>query len=79
MTRLLEVAASVAALALVVLTVGALYVLARHRSRGVVPGAPDRVTDSLVSDLTAELRKWQAEAEYWKRVAERLQRRLDER
>jgi hypothetical protein len=55
------------------------YVLSRRESRDVVPGAPDRLSEDLVSGLMAELRKCQAEAAYWKAAAERLQREVDRR
>jgi len=78
MIRFLEAVASVAVVALIFLVVGLGVTYARHRPRREL-GAPDHVTDSVVSDLMTELRKYQAEAEHWKRTAERLQRELDER
>lgn len=66
-------------LVLLVVAVGVVHAVARSRSRDVAPGQPDRVSEDVVSGLLAELRKWQAEAAYWKSAAERLQRRLDER
>jgi hypothetical protein len=50
------------------------YVLSKRNARHVTPGSPDHVTDDVVSGLMTELRKWQAEAAYWKSVADRLQR-----
>ncbi len=54
----------------------AVRVAARSRAprEGEGTTAPDVVTG-----LMAELRKWQAEAAYWKATAERLQRELDHR
>jgi hypothetical protein len=66
-------------LVVVVVAVVAVYAVARSRSRDVEPGRPDRVSEDVVSGLMTELRKWQAEAAYWKSTAERLQRRLDDR
>jgi hypothetical protein len=66
----------------VVLLVGlivGIYLVSRRRSKGVVPGEPDRVSGDLVTGLMAELRKSQAETAYWKSTAERLQREADER
>jgi hypothetical protein len=54
------------------------YLTSRRRSRGVIPGEPDRVSADVVSGLMAELRKSQAESAYWKSTAERLQREADE-
>jgi hypothetical protein len=55
------------------------YLLARDKSRGREPGGADATTDEVVAGLMTELRKWQAEAAYWKSTAERLQRELDGR
>jgi hypothetical protein len=73
-----KVFASLAVLAVLVGLVVAGYVASRRRAKDVVPGAPDRVTDDVVSGLMTELRKTQAETAYWKTAAERLQRELDE-
>ncbi len=62
-----------------ILGVTVAVLLARLRSSGREPGAPDAVTDDVVSGLLAELRKWQAESAHWKATAERLQRELDQR
>ncbi|HEX3906898.1 MAG TPA: hypothetical protein VHW92_03110 [Mycobacteriales bacterium] len=70
---------AVGVLVLVVAVVLAGYATARSRSRGVRPGSPDRVSEDVVSGLMAELKKWQAEAAYWKSTAQRLQRQLDDR
>jgi hypothetical protein len=74
-----RVLASVGVTLVLVGLVVAGYVAARRRSKGVVPGAPDRVTEDVVSGLMAELRKAQAETAYWKTTAERLQREADQR
>jgi hypothetical protein len=66
-------------LVLVVVVVLGVYATARSRSRGVRPGSPDRVSEDVVSGLMTELKKWQAEAAYWKSTAQRLQRQLDDR
>jgi len=73
------VVTGVAVLVAAVLLVAVLYLVARSRSRGAEPGAPDAMTEEVVSGLMAELRKWQAEAAHWKATAERLQRELDQR
>ena len=63
-----------------VLVVGgaALVLVVRHRGRAGGPGRTDAVSEEVVSGLLAEVRKWQAEAEYWKSQAERLQRELED-
>jgi hypothetical protein len=71
--------ATIVVVGLLVGVVVAGYLASRRRSRGVVPGEPDRVTGDVVSGLMAELRKSQAELAYWKATAERLQREADER
>jgi hypothetical protein len=71
-----------ATLAVVVVLVGIVvagYVTSRKRAKDVIPGEPDRVTGDVVSGLMSELRKSQAEAAYWKSIAERLQREADKR
>jgi len=70
---------AVAALVLVViaLTLTLAVVLARGHRRE--PDAPDGTSAAVMSDVLAELRKWQAEAAHWKATAERLQRELDQR
>jgi hypothetical protein len=55
------------------------YSLSRRGSRDVEVGRPDRVSSDVVTGLMAELRKSQAETEYWKREAERLQKEIDRR
>jgi hypothetical protein len=52
-----------------------------YRRKGGIFGAdkPDELGDELVTGLMAELRKSEAEAAYWKTIAERLQREADER
>jgi hypothetical protein len=70
----------IATLIVVVILVGIVvagYVTSRRRAKGVIPGQPDRVTGEVVTGLMAELRKSQAEAAYWKSIAERLQREAD--
>lgn len=59
--------------------VTALVVVVRRKGRGLgaEPGKPDTVSGEVVAGLLAEVRKWQAEAEYWKTQADRLQRELD--
>lgn len=67
---------------LVLVIAAAILVLGVRRKGGSVaaePGRPDAVSEQVVSGLLAELRKWQAEAAYWKEQAGRLQRELDER
>jgi hypothetical protein len=59
--------------AAVVVVLG-VYLLARSRSARRRSEPAD-----LVAGLTAEVRKWQAEADHWRRTALRLQRELDER
>lgn len=54
------------------------FAISRRGSR-VVTGRPDHVSADLVTKLMAELRKSQAESEYWKREAERLQKEQDRR
>ena len=54
------------------------FAISRRGSR-TQPGRPDHVSDELVTKLMAELRKSQAEANYWKREAERLQKEIDRR
>ena len=55
------------------------YAAARVKTAGREIGQPDRVSDEVMTDVLAELRKWQAEAAHWKATAERLQRELDGR
>jgi hypothetical protein len=74
-----RVLASLGVVAVLVGLVLAGYVASRRRSKDVIPGEPDRVTGDVVSGLMAELRKSQAEAAYWKSMAERLQREADRR
>lgn len=62
----------------VVIFVGG-YVLSRRGSKDVTPGSPDKVSADIVTKLMAELRKSQAETEYWKREAQRLQKEIDRR
>jgi hypothetical protein len=51
-----------------------------RRKAGIFGAAkPDELGDELVTGLMAELRKAEAEAAYWKTIAERLQREADER
>ena len=66
-------------LLIMVVLVGAAYVVSRARSVNRQPGMPDELSDEVVTGLMAELRKWQAEAAHWKATAERLQRELDQR
>jgi hypothetical protein len=66
-------------LVLIVLVVAIAYVVAKSRAAGHEPGVPDAVSEEVTSGLMAELRKWQAEADYWKQTAQRLQRELDQR
>ena len=73
-----KVLASIAVVAILVGIVVAGYLVSRRRSRNVVPGEPDRVTDEVVAGLMAELRKSRAETAYWKSTAERLQREADQ-
>jgi hypothetical protein len=56
----------------------AVAVRAAARTRSPAEGEGTSAPD-LVPGLMAELRKWQAEAAYWKATAERLQRELDQR
>jgi hypothetical protein len=53
------------------------YAAARVKTAGREVGQPDRVSDEVMTDVLAELRKWQAEAAHWKATAERLQREID--
>lgn len=69
----------VAVLLAIALLVALVYLVARSRADRPEPGRPDQVTDEVVTGLMAEVRKWQAEAAYWKSAAERLQRELDQR
>jgi hypothetical protein len=55
------------------------YLVSRRRAEQTRPGEPDRVTGDVVTGLMAELRKSQAETEYWKSAAQRLQREVDGR
>ena len=55
------------------------YAAARVKTAGREIGQPDRVSDEVMTDVLAELRKGQAEAAHWKATAERLQRELDGR
>jgi hypothetical protein len=73
-----QLSALVVGLALVAAAV-ALVVAVRRKARdaGTEPGRPDAVSEEVVSGLLAEVRKWQAEAAYWKEQAERLQRELE--
>jgi len=73
------VVAGVAILVALVALVLVFYLVARDRSRGREVGVADTTTDEVVAGLMTELRKWQAEAAYWKSTAERLQRELDGR
>jgi uncharacterized protein YneF (UPF0154 family) len=70
---------TVVVIAILVALVAGGYFTSRRRSKGVIPGEPDRVSADVVSGLMAELRKAQAESTYWKSTAERLQREADER
>jgi hypothetical protein len=74
-----RVIATIVVVVLIVGVIAAGYVTSRRRSKDVQPGEPDRVTGDVVTKLMAELRKSQAETEYWKREAERLQREVDHR
>lgn len=50
--------------------------------REVLRGYQDQDEDKptrFATELAAEVKKWQAEARYWRNTAERLQRELDER
>lgn len=53
------------------------WVVARRRVAAA--RVADPAADDLVRRLTDEVRKWQAEAAYWRSTAERLQRELDGR
>ena len=55
------------------------YAMSRRGSKDVQPGSPDRVSSDIVTKLMGELRKSQAETDYWKREAERLQKEIDRR
>jgi hypothetical protein len=72
-----------AALLVVVLAAVALAVavpvwLVARRRTATRPPNDDR-GDDIVRGLTEEVRKWRAEAAYWRSTAERLQRELDGR
>ncbi len=56
----------------------AIAVRAAARTRTPAEGEGTAARE-LVPELMSELRKWQAEAAYWKATAERLQRELDQR
>jgi hypothetical protein len=53
------------------------YAAARVKTAGREIGQPDHVSEEVMTDVLAELRKWQAEAAHWKATAERLHRELD--
>jgi type VI protein secretion system component VasK len=72
-------ATGVLVLVVLVALVATLAVVAKSRAAGREPGRPDEVSEDVATRLMAELRKWQAEAAYWKATAERLQRELDQR
>jgi hypothetical protein len=74
-----SVLATLAVLVLIIGVVSIGYVVSRRKSTVLREGGPDRVTEDVVSGLMGELRKWQAEAAYWKNTAERLQREIDRR
>lgn len=65
-------AAAVLAVVAVVLFVAAV----RVRRMTAAPPEPD---GGLIRELTDEVRKSRAEAEHWRRTAERLQREIDRR
>ena len=79
MDRPLKIFVGVAILVAFAAVIVAGYIVSRHKSLGVQPGEPDRVSGEVVSGLMKELRKAQAEATHWKSAAERLQRELDAR
>jgi len=58
--------------------VGLGYRRARRRAAAREAGS-DPAGAALLAPLTEEVRKWQAEAAYWKASATRLQRELDRR
>jgi hypothetical protein len=60
--------------ALVVLGLWRLAVRSSSRAR-----SHDELGNELVGRLTEEVRKWRAEANHWRRTAERLQHELDRR
>jgi len=70
------------ALAVFVATTAALvavvFFYAGMRVRRRTEAPPDEGSP-FARELAEEVRKWQAEAGYWKRTAERLQRELDQR
>lgn len=76
---IVKLLATAVVVVIIVAVVGGSYRLSKRGSREVRLGEPGRVSADLVSQLTAELRKWQAEAAYWKSTAERLQREADRR
>lgn len=55
------------------------YGLYRRKAGIFSATQPDELGDEIVTGLMAELRKAEAEAAYWKTIAERLQREADER
>jgi hypothetical protein len=64
---------------LMVALIGFGYGLYRRKAGIFSADRPDELGDELVTGLMAELRKSEAEAAYWKTIAERLQREADER
>lgn len=73
-----QLSAVIVGLALVAAAVALVLVVRRKgRAVGAEPGRPDTVSEEVVSGLLAEVRKWQAEAAYWKTQAERLQAELE--
>jgi flagellar biosynthesis/type III secretory pathway M-ring protein FliF/YscJ len=68
-------------LLVITLAVALAHTVARQRAGRAEAARDERdaASEPLVAGLTAELRKWQAEAEHWKATAQRLQRELDQR
>ena len=71
--------ASIVVVVLIVGVIGAGYVMSRRGSKDVEVGRPDRISEEVVTGLMSELRKSQAEVNYWKKEAERLQKEVDRR
>jgi hypothetical protein len=59
--------------------IGLGYGLYRRKSGIFGAAKPDQLGEEIVTGLMSELRKSEAEAAYWKTIAERLQREADER
>lgn len=71
---------TIGVLVLLVLALGTMLavVAAKTYNDGREPGQPDALSDEVVTELLAELRRTQAEVARWKATAERLQQERDE-